>query len=556
MPVSSQQGKNGVLSVKNKSYPLNRVESIRNLRELVDIAAEKYGDKHAITFKRKDKMIHISYRQIKSDTDALGTALYDMGIHNGTIAVIGENSYEWILTYFATVNSGNVIVPLDKELTTTEIRNLVMDSGAEVLIHSDEFKSVANCMNKEESHIRYFVNMNNLEDMIKKGRRLIEQGDNRITGFKVNNHAMTAILYTSGTTGLAKGVMLSHLNIARNAAAACQNVEVIGNNILVLPLHHTFSFTAGVCSTILVGSEIYINSSLKNILADIATSKPHSMCLVPLFVETFYKRIWDGAKQHSKDELLRRLIRISNILLRVRIDLRRVFFKSVLRAFGGDLELIVCGGAPLESKYIQGLRDFGINVVNGYGITECSPIVSVNRNFYYRDGSTGPVLPGCEVKIVEPDEDNQGEIYVKGDIVMMGYYRNEQATKEAFDGEWMKTGDIGYMDADGFLFITGRKKNLIVLSNGKNVYPEEVENTLLRHIPYIKETVVSAEGNTIVAEVFLDTELYPDSVSHVDNDVFALNRRLPSYMTIGRTVIRNEEFPKTSIKKIKRNYNG
>ena len=544
------------LSVKNKSYPLNRVESIRNLRELVDIAAEKYEDKHAITFKRKDKIIQINYRQFKSDTDALGTALYDMGIHNGTIAVIGENSYEWILTYFATVNSGNVIVPLDRELTTSEIGNLVMDSGTEVLVHSDEFKSVAKYLSKEGSHVQHFVNMNDLGGMIKKGRKLIEQGDNRITRFKVNNYAMAAILYTSGTTGLAKGVMLSHMNIARNAAAACQNVKVIGNNILVLPLHHTFSFTAGVCSTLLVGSEIYINSSLKNILADITTSKPHSMCLVPLFVETFYKQIWDGAKKQSKDELLRRLIRISNILLWVNIDLRRVFFKSVLRAFGGNLELIVCGGAPLEPKYVQGLRDFGINVVNGYGITECSPIVSVNRNFYYRDGSTGPVLPDCEVKIVEPDEENQGEIYIKGDIVMLGYYNNEQATKEAFDGEWLKTGDIGYLDADGFLFITGRKKNLIVLSNGKNVYPEELENTLLRHFPYIKETVVSAEGNTIVAEVFLDTELYPDSASHIDNDVVMLNRRLPPYMNIGRTVVRDEEFPKTSTKKIKRNYNG
>lgn len=539
-----------------KKYPFYQVETIDNLKELVNYVAEKYGDNSAFTFERNAEIVSISYRQFKSDVAALGTALFDLNVHNTKIAVIGENSYEWILTYVAIVNSGNVVVPLDKELPAAEIKALLDDSNAEALVHSDGFDHVAAYLNENEAGILHYVSMNALPEMIKKGNALIQQGDNRMIDSELDNHALAALLYTSGTTGVAKGVMLSHFNIARNTVAACQYVGIFGNNMLVLPLHHSFGFTAGVSSMLLHGSEIAINSSLKNILSDLEKFKPYNMFLVPLFVETFYKRIWDSAKKQGKDDLLKKLIRISNALLRIGIDLRRVLFKSVLHAFGGNLKLLVSGGAPLDTKYILGLRDFGITVLNGYGITECSPIVSVNRNKYYRDGSIGPVLPCCDVKIFEPDEKGHGEIYVKGDNVMLGYYKNEQATKEAFDDGWFKTGDYGYLDKDGFLFISGRKKNLIVLSNGKNVYPEEVEAALLNHIPYIIETVVYADENTIIAEVFLDTENDPDCASRVDNDVVMLNRMLPPYMHIGKTVVRDTEFPKTTTKKIKRAYNG
>lgn len=542
--------------MKNKDYPFYDVPQVSNLKELISVVADKYGDKPAFTFERNNEIIHISYRQFQSDVDALGTALFNLDIRNTKIAVLGENSYEWILTYFATVNSGNVILPLDRELPAGDIKAILDDSDAEVLIHADGFKHIAEYLRENSAGVRRYIPMSELPGVVENGKTLIRQGNTVMTELAIDNNAMTALLYTSGTTGAAKGVMLSHLNIARNTVAACQYVGIFGSNMLVLPLHHTFGFTAGVSAMLLHGSEIIINQGLKTIMSDMERFKPSNMFLVPLFAETFYKKIWDSAKKQGKDRLLKKLIGISNGLLRMGIDLRRVLFSSVLRAFGGNLKLIVSGGAPLDTKYIHGLRDFGINVLNGYGITECSPIVAVNRNRYYRDGSIGAVLPCCEVKITEPGENGHGEICVKGDIVMLGYYKDERATAEAFDGEWFKTGDIGYLDEDGFLFMSGRKKNLIVLSNGKNVYPEELEATLLNHIPYIRETVVYAEDNTITAEVFLDIENHPDCASHVDNDVVELNRLLPSYMNIGKTVVRDTEFPKTTTKKIKRIYNG
>jgi long-chain acyl-CoA synthetase len=540
--------------MKNKSYPLYEVDQISNLNDLINLTASKYSDRTAFTFERKKENIHISYTQFKFDVDALGTAFLDKGIRQTKIAVIGENSYEWILTYFATTNSGNVIVPLDRELPTTDIKNIIKESGATVFVFSNAYGDIAEYLQKTESAVQHFINMTTLPELIEKGETLIQQGDKRIIDYNVDNKGLAAILYTSGTTGIAKGVMLSHYAIASDTIAACQYVEILENNMLVLPLHHSFSFTAAVAAMLMKGSEICINSSLKNVLTDLEKFKPHNMFLVPLFVETFHKKIWDGAIKQGKDGLLKKLIAVSNALLKIGIDLRHILFKSVLKAFGGNLKLIVSGGAPIDTKYIKGLRAFGINVLNGYGITECSPVVSVNRNQHYRDGSVGNALPGCEVKILEPDENGHGEICVKGDIVMLGYYNNEQATKETFDGEWFKTGDIGYLDGDGFLFISGRKKNLIILSNGKNVYPEELEIALLNGISYIKEAVVYAKGDIIIAEVFLDIENNPDCASRLDNDIVELNRKLAIYQNINKTIIRDTEFPKTTTKKIKRQY--
>ena len=255
--------------------------------------------------------------------------------------------------------------------------------------------------------------------------------------------------------------------------------------------------------------------------------------MVPLFAETFYKQIMALAGgDTSKENLL----------------------KLATAVFGGNLKTIGCGAAPIDVKYINGYRELGIEFVEGYGLTECAGVVSTNRNQYYRDGSVGQILPNSKVKIAEPDDDGNGEIYAKGDHIMLGYYKNEQATEEAFDGEWFKTGDIGYMDEDGFLFISGRKKNMILLSNGKNVYPEELEFALLKHIPYIKEAVVYADGNTIVAEVFLDTDNNPDCASRLDGDVAEFNKTQAAYKNIGKTVVRDTEFPKTTTKKIKRQY--
>jgi len=540
--------------MKNKNYPFYVTEPVRNLKELINFAAEKYGDLPAFTYERKKERFSVSYRQFKSDIEALGVGLFYECSGRCTVAVIGENSYEWILTYFSVVNSGNVILPLDKDLSVAEIKNLLNDSGAEMLVFSDDYSDVVNRLCEDAVNIRRYINMNQMQELVNVGVDIMRDSDRSVVDREIVDGSLAVLLYTSGTTGTPKGVMLSHYNLANNVVAACRNVGIFGSNMLVLPLHHSFGFAAGVCAMILKGSEIGINSSFKSMLSDLLKFKPSNMFLVPLFVETFYKKIWADAKKQGKDKLLKRMIGISNGLLKIGIDVRRLFFKSVIKAFGGNLKLIVSGGAPLDPRYVDGFRELGINVLNGYGITECSPIVSVNRNRYYRDGSVGQVHSCCEVKIAEPDENGHGEICVKGGNVMIGYYKNEQATKEVFDGEWFKTGDVGYLDQDGFLFISGRKKNLIILSNGKNIYPEELEFAVLNYIPCVKEVVVYTESDIIVAEMFLDDENYPDCALTINSDISKLNRTFPLYKSIGKIVIRDTEFPKTTAKKIKRRY--
>ncbi|MCL2292067.1 MAG: AMP-binding protein [Candidatus Bathyarchaeota archaeon] len=540
--------------MKAKNYPLYKIDQVDNLKMLISMVSDKFGDSSAFIFEKNGAVVSISYRQLKRDIDLFGSVLCDLGVQNEAVSVIGENSYEWILSYFAVTNSGNVIVPLDRELPVADVRNLIDYSNAKVLIYSDAYSDVAHYLQESGARIQHYINMKTIPVLIQNKNALISQGECKLLDFEVDSNKMAALLYTSGTTGAAKGVMLSHFGLIHDAIAATQYVGIFGNNMLVLPLHHSFGFTAGVCAMLLTGSEIAINSSLRNISKDMQKFKPYNMFLVPLFVETFYQKIWDTAKKNKKEGLLKSLIKLSNFLLKIKIDVRRILFKSVLASFGGNLNLIVAGGAPLDIKYVRGFRDIGINVLNGYGITECSPVVSVNRNKYYRDGSIGLVLPVCEVKIANPDENKHGEIYVKGNIVMLGYYQNDKATKESFEGEWFKTGDIGYFDKDDFLYIVGRKKNLIVLKSGKNVYPEELELALLKQIEYIKEVVVYAMDDTIVAEIFLDVVNYPNCSSQLSGDILSFNQAQPMYKRICKPLIRETEFPKTTTKKIKRRY--
>ena len=517
--------------MKKQNYPLYEVEPLNNLKELVDYAAEKYKNNPAFLFERKKETVSISYRQFKSDVEALGTALFDLGIKNEKISLIGENSYEWILTYFAVVNSGNVIVPLDKELPATEIKNLVDHSDSEVFVYSDTYADFAEYLQNNNVSIRHYINMGSLSKMVEKGNSLIQHGEKSISDYIVNNNILAVLMYTSGTTGNAKGVMLSHENITKNAVGALQNISLPDSSLLILPIHHLAGLTGGVLTPLIIGCSVAINLSLKTLQNDFIKYKPRYIMLVPLFVETFYKQIKATVDENDAKESS---TRVANKL------------------FGGNLVLIVCGGAPLNGKYVKGFSDFGITVLNVYGLTECSALISGNRNLYSRADSGGQLLPCCEVIISNPDEDGYGEIYSKGETNMLGYYKNQQATNEIFDGEWLKTGDIGHLDEDGFLFISGRKKNVIILSNGKNVYPEELESSLLNQIPYIQEIIIYAESDIIVAEVFLNVENDPDCASRLNSDILAFNQTQPFYKNIGKTVIRDTDFPKTTTKKIKR----
>ncbi len=531
-----------------KKYRLYYHIRIHTTKKLLDFCVNKYNEKFAFIYQIRKQEISISFADFKTQVEAFGTYLLSKGFDGNHIAVLGENSYEWILTHFAVTCGGNVIVPIDKELDTDSIAELLTDSESQVLVYSDIYADIAEEL-QEKLPNRTYINMRDIPEYIEQGKKLIADGYTDYINKEVNREDLASIVYTSGTTGKSKGVMLTHNNLMSDLYAASCNAKIDGTSILLLPLHHTFGLVAGLYSVMYYGHPLYINRSLKRVVDDLKKIKPQNTFAVPLIVETLYKGIWSTAKKQGKDKLLRTLIKISNALRKCGIDLRHKLFKSVLDAFGGNLEVIICGGAPLNPELVTGLDAFGITLMNGYGITECSPIVAVNRNKFNVIGSVG--LPLCcnEVKIAD-----DGEILVKGENVMLGYYHNEEETKKVFSDGWFKTGDVGYIDNYGALHITGRIKNLIILANGENIPAESIEEQIYT-IPYVKEVVCYGKDNVIVAEVYLDEEI-ADAKDKINEDIQKVNQGLPQIRNIGKVVIRDTEFPKTTTKKIKRNLGG
>lgn len=530
------------------NYSLNMHIPVYTLKELVAFCMEKHGTKPAFQHQNRKTDVEINFIQFKDDVDALGTYLFAQGYRDNHIAVFGENSYEWILTHFAVTCGKNVIVPIDKELETESIAYLLKDSECKALFFSDAYADIAEELQKVDQGIVFF-NMKEIPDMIASGKELIAHGNREYIDLIVEKDDLASIVYTSGTTGKPKGVMLTHNNFCSCMYGACCNVLLTGPSLLILPLHHTFGLVASVFAVMFYGYPLYINKSLKRLADDFQKCKPQHLFAVPLIVETLYKSIWSAAQKQGKDKALKLLIKFSNALLRCKIDLRKKLFKSVLSAFGGNLNLIVSGGAPIDEKYIQAFRSFGITILNGYGITECGPVVAVNRNKCPIPGSVG--LPLCcnEVKISD-----DGEILVKGDNVMLGYYHNDAENEKVFVDGWFRTGDIGFLDKYGALHITGRIKNLIILGNGENIPAESIEEEIYK-IPYVKECIAYGKDNNIVAEVYLNEEV-PGAKERIEGDIQAVNQRLPQIRNIGKVVIRDTEFPKTTTKKIKRNYGG
>lgn len=560
--------------MKSLNYPLYKVNIVNTMKELLETCNKEYSSKTAFEYMDKKEIISRSYKDFYFDVKKLSTSLLHKGYRNTHMALLGEKSYSWILTYFGATNSSNVIIPLDIELTCEEIIGLLKKSDSKVLFFSSKYSKYLDRIKSELAEL-VLINIDDnhaeneaafLSELLEEGNVLINAGDEIYHSNEVKPSQLAAIHYTSGTTGVSKGVMLSHKNILSSATGAAQNVDVKKKSVLVLPLNHTFGLTAGVIAPLIIGKTIFINVSMRKIVSDLKEQKPDHLFLVPLFVETMYKQIWNTARRNGKADTLKKLVALSDFFMKLRIDLRQKLFKSVLDGFGGELDVIVCGGAPIDDKYIKGFRSFGIEVLNGYGITECAPIVSVNRNNHYKDGSVGQVLSCCQVKIEEPDKDGNGEILVKGQNVMLGYYKDEKATSEAIVDDWFRTGDIGTMDQDGFLYINGRKKNLIILNNGKNIYPEELE-MYVQNIPYVKEVMVYAasdsamEETAITAEVYLDQDYIesndiPNPKEKIKQDIDAINKNISYYKNIGQVIVREKEFEKTATKKIKRFYGG
>lgn len=555
-----------------KNYALNEVTKIDSINELLEIAVKEAGNKPAFKYKIKDGIKEITYNDFQNDTIHLGTALHSIGITENHIAVIGENSYNWLTVYLTVLKSNSVIVPVDKELPVKDIITVLKHSDSEVLFYSKKFEKHIDELIYSLPNIKYFIGFDVAENsgkvlsyskLLEKGKTLFNNGNISYSSIKKNDtKKLKMLVYTSGTTGMAKGVMLSEHNLVSCVYYGLQVSTVYTTCLSVLPYHHTYEAVAGILVALHHHCTICINDNLKSVLKNLQLFKPDYIYLVPAFAEIFYKRIWANAKESGKDKILKIMIHVSNALRKIGIDLRKTFFKSVHEAFGGNLIKIVCGGAPIRPELGKFFNDIGLNLINGYGITECSPLVSANRDYFNDCSTVGTVLPCCQIKFENITPDGDGEICVKGDIVMMGYYKNPELTKKVLVDGWFNTGDYGKFNNKEQLMINGRTKNLIVLENGKNVFPEEIENYLMS-ISYIQEVIVSGIKNNIGAETGLCAEVFlnSDKLKELEitepelslkKDIAAACKGLPVYKHISKIIIREKEFDKTTTNKIKR----
>ena len=569
----------------NKNYPIYKTTFIDDMRSLVEEAAQNFSESTAISYKENywDKnVIKISFSQWRDDVRNLGTALVSNGLREENIAIVGENSYGWCCSFFAVMAIGSVTVPIDKELPLEDISGIVDATACKAVIYGKtaESKIKGLLMNGGLASVEMLIPIDSetsvgpdvlagrkqiaLAELQKEGGRLYAGGDTSYYDYKIDVNKLASIVFTSGTTGKGKGVMLSQANIGLDMTLGMYNFDITRKTLHVLPPHHTFGSTVNYVGHLSQGCEVYISSGLKHVSDEIREQRPTHLILVPAFLEVMNRKIWSTARKSGKEGLLKIMMKFSDCLRKVGIDIRKRLFSSVLSAFGGKLELVICGGAKLDEDIIKTFDSLGITILNGYGITECSPLISANRNRYRKKGSVGTPILACRVKIDNPDENGEGEICVKGPNVMLGYYNNPEATAEVFDKDgFFHTGDYGRLDEEGWIYITGRKKNLIILSNGKNVYPEEIEADLQK-VEGVNEVVVYAGDSnvqkdkiTIVAEIFPDADLLADKgidnlQAYFEDQVRMLNAKMPSYKAVKRVKLRDVEFQKNTSRKITR----
>ena len=552
---------------------------ISDLRDMVNSSAERFGDKVLYRYLENKSEKTYSYNDLKSNVYRLGTMLLKLGLGGKRIAVIGDNHPMYTTAYLACVGCNSTIVPLDKELLPEQIVGFMQFAEIEAVFYTVGFNSRMRALLSDLPNIKYLFpispdegevaeNVISVDKLLSDGQAAMDAGDTAFADTVPDMERCCALLFTSGTTGTSKGVMLSQRNLTAAVNSSCQSMQYDDEStfVTVLPPHHTYQMTCGEFGVINIGGEAYLNDSIKRVMKNFATYKPNTLVLVPLFVETMHKRIWDEIRRQGVEKKVRSFMQISAAALSVGIDLRKKFFGRITDAFGGNLKSIVCGGAPINPEIIKDFYHFGITVLEGYGITECAPLVAVNHPGKVRFRSVGTPVHGCEVRIDYDEGQETGEILVKGDNIMLGYYKNPEATAAVFtDDGFFRTGDIGYMDEDGYIFITGRKKNVIILSNGKNVFPEELEEYLSK-IPSISETVVIgrkkgiAENETAITAIVVPNMDCPALVGKKPNevystvraDVLAINKKLPSFKHVSDVEIRYEPFEKNSSQKIKR----
>ena len=526
--------------MKNRNYPLYDTPNNTCLAAMLESNAKDVPDKVAIRQRAgRNKFDSFTHQQMLDDVKRVAayiTENYGSGNH---IAILGENSYEWLLAFLGTVTSGNVAVPTDKELPANEIAVLLDLADVSIAFVSKTYSDLVEDI--DGLKIMTLKQLKNCTPENAENFQLLHPAD---------MDELAAIFFTSGTTGRSKGVMLSHKNIIEEINITSRMFDPEGDStVAVLPFNHAFGLIVAVLMAISYRKTTFITKSLKNVQKDILENKPTIVMLVPLFIETFYKAIMSSVKASGKEKQLQKGIRLSNFLLKFGIDKRREFFKDILAPFGGELKWIISGGAPLDPFYVKQFHAFGIEILNGYGTTECSPCVAVNRNYFKKEGSVGQLIQQMEARVSE-----DGEVELRGPVVMKGYYGNEEATQEVLSADgWYKTGDLGYVDKDNFIFLTGRKKNLIILSNGENISPEELEADF-QIDEAVKEVLAYEWDNKLIAEIYPEEE-YMGNEEYFHELMLKVNKGRPLSKQIASVKLRDTEFIKNTTQKIIRSKN-
>ena len=566
------------------SKQIEMIPEFNNFKDLLENSVNSFGTNIAYKYKKNINQnpveyVEKTYKTVGEDVKALSEAFLNFKKTIKRIALIGNNRYEWVISYFATVCGGMVIAPMDKMLPENEIISLIERSEVDVAIFDKKYlETFKKIKNSNSSNLHTLICMDNIKDkdvvnfktVLEDGKKLRKNNSKKTKKYEdviIDDNAMSIMLFTSGTTDLSKIVMLSQKNICNNVHAYQNHFKMLPTDTLLsfLPIHHTFESSITIIYGFYSGATVAFCDGLRYIADNLKEYHVSIFVAVPLVLETMYKKINKGIKDQGKDKLINNMIKISNGLLKMHIDVRKKLFKAIIDKFGGKLRIILYGGAALDKDTIVGFNNFGVDSIQGYGLTETSPVLVAESETKHKPGSAGYALDNVQIKILEPDKEGIGEILAKGPNIMLGYYNDEKKTNDAFKDGWFRTGDYGYIDNEGFLFITGRKKDIIVLRNGKNIYPQELE-FLINKLDFVQESMVysreaSKTDTLLAAKIVYDKEImeknYPntsikDYEKIIWNDIKEINKSLPDYKHIKKIIISDEPMEKTTTQKIKR----
>ena len=537
---------------------------ITDLKEMLNKTEKLYENRPAYKIREDvQKYKIITHKQLREMVNALGTQLIELGLRGKRIAIIGENRYEWQIAYLSVVCGTGTVVPLDKSLPENEIKRLIQRADVEAIFYSEKYEEKLQKIYKsKETKLKYVFSMANINELIEKGQQLLKQGNTKFLDAQINPEEINIMLFTSGTTSESKAVALSHKNICANLMDLAEALQIDENDhtLSFLPLHHVFECTVGFLLSIYRGAQISFCDGIKYIVENFNEYQISFASFVPAIYENIYKNIM------RKFEKQRRLEEIQKLLQEHKndtIEQKKKVFKEIHEMFGGNIKILITGAAAIDGKVAQGYRDFGINLCQGYGLTETSPVVAIETKTEHRLGSIGKTLPSLKTKIKNPNEEGIGELLIKGPTVMLGYYQNKEATNEVIQDEWFHTGDLAKIDKDGYIYISGRKKSVIVLKNGKNIFPEEMES-LVNRIQGVKESFVFGKSIKedkndvkIYAKIVYDKQLYgsvteQEIYEKINNQIKEINHTMPPYKGIKGIILTQTPLIKTTTSKIKR----